>query len=63
MSEVLSLRVPTGTLERLKLLACRRSVSRQVPINWPAIVRANIQALLGSRLVWDDLFPGDEHGQ
>jgi hypothetical protein len=46
MSEVLALRVPGGTTERLKLLACQRSLTRRRPVRWTDLVRDIIDRLL-----------------
>jgi hypothetical protein len=46
MSEVVSIRLPRGTLARLKLLACRRSLELQREVRWSAIVKAAIDKVL-----------------
>jgi hypothetical protein len=59
MSEILSLRVPVGTAERLKLLACERSLRTLRPITWPNIVRQHIEKMLVSRTQGQTLFPDE----
>jgi predicted DNA-binding protein len=45
-SEVVSLRLPQGTLEKLKLLACRLSLNERREIRWTRIVREAIRTIL-----------------
>ena len=45
-TEVVSLRLPQGTVRRLRELAHRRSLERGTDVTWAALVRAAIAALL-----------------
>jgi hypothetical protein len=45
-SEVVSLRLPIGTVDKLKLLACRRSLQERREIRWTRIVKDMIQIIL-----------------
>jgi hypothetical protein len=49
MSEVVSIRLPNGTLQKLKLLACRQSLDEQREVRWTTIVRKTIEAVLASQ--------------
>jgi hypothetical protein len=45
-SEVVSLRVPLGTANKLKLLAARRSLQERREVRWSRLVRDAIRVLL-----------------
>ena len=45
-TEVVSLRLPQGTVRRLRELAHRRSLERGTDVTWAALVREAIAALL-----------------
>jgi hypothetical protein len=46
MSEVLSFRVPKGTVARLKLVACQVSLERKMAVRWTALVKEALDRLL-----------------
>jgi hypothetical protein len=46
MSEVLSVRLPKGTVTQLKLLACRLSVEQNREIRWTTLLKQAIDRLL-----------------
>ncbi len=46
MTEVVSLRLPKGTLDRLKLVACQKSLQARKEIRWTALLRAAIEKVL-----------------
>jgi hypothetical protein len=46
MSEVVSFRLPKGTVTQLKMLACRLSLERKKEIRWTALVKQAIDTLL-----------------
>jgi hypothetical protein len=49
VSEVVSIRLPKGTLQKLKLLACRQSLEEQREVRWTTIVRKAIEAILAAQ--------------
>jgi hypothetical protein len=46
MSEVLSVRLPAGTVKNLKLLACRLSLEQNREIRWTTLLKQAIDRLL-----------------
>jgi predicted DNA-binding protein len=47
-SEVVSVRLPTGMIQRLKLLACRRSLELKREVRWTTLVREAIEKVLAT---------------
>ena len=45
-TEVLSVRVPRGTTDKLKLLACKLSLEQNRPFGWSFLVKAAIDNVL-----------------
>jgi hypothetical protein len=45
-TEVISLRLPRGTVIKLKLLACQRSLEQQREVRWASIVKDAIEKVL-----------------
>jgi hypothetical protein len=52
-TKVVSVRLPLGTVTRLKLLACKRSLEQQQEIRWTSIVREAIEKVLSKEKSWN----------
>lgn len=46
MSEVVSVRLPKGTVARLKLLACKVSLEKNQEVRWTALLKQAVDRLL-----------------
>jgi hypothetical protein len=46
-TEIVSIRLPKGAREKLKLLACERSLKERREVRWTALVRQAIEAIVG----------------
>jgi hypothetical protein len=49
MSEVVSLRLPKGTLLKLKLAACEKSLKEKTEVRWTNLVKEAITPILSER--------------
>jgi hypothetical protein len=46
MTEVVSIRLPAGTITQLKLLACKRSLEQGREVRWTSLLKEAIAQLL-----------------
>ena len=61
-TEVASLRVPRGTVARLKMLAHKKSLEKGIDISWSAMVRECLEAnLLGQESETSGSKPRKKH--
>jgi hypothetical protein len=49
MSEVVSVRLPKGTVAKLKMLACQLSLDQQREVRWTELLKQAIDQLLQSQ--------------
>jgi hypothetical protein len=45
-TEIVSLRLPMGTRDKLRLFACQQSIDQQRDVRWTTIVREALEAIL-----------------